>query len=119
MKTETIQFAEQSILVSELQAEKIGIDTLIILVGMLIEVIESLRGLFDKKIKLLTVMKVLKTIFPFIKAFAKHSKKVLAEIKDLSADELSDLATLVTDKSTMTTIQDVSSFIQFITILKK
>ncbi len=119
MKQETIQFADQSILASELQTEKIGIDTLIILVGMLIEVIETLKGLFGKKVKLLSVMKALKAVFPFIKTFSQHSKKVLAEIKDLSSEELDDLEALVADKSKNTTIQDIMSFIQFITILKK
>lgn len=119
MKQETIQFADQSILSSELQTEKIGIDTLIILVGMLIEVIETLKGLFGKKVKLLAVMKALKAVFPFIKTFSQHSKKVLAEIKDLSTEELTDLALLVSDKSKNTTITDIIYFIQFITILKK
>ena len=119
MKQETIQFADQSILASELQTEKIGIDTLVILVGMLIEVIETLKGLFGKNVKLLAVMKALKAVFPFIKTFSQYSKKVLAEIKDLSSEELDDLAALVADKSKNTTIQDIMSFIQFITILKK
>lgn len=119
MKQETIQFADQSILASELQTEKIGIDTLIILVGMLIEVIETLKGLFGKKVKLLAVMKALKAVFPFIKTFSQHSKKVLAEIKDLSTEELTDLALLVSDKSKNTTITDILYFIQFITVLKK
>ncbi|GGD53346.1 hypothetical protein GCM10011514_16820 [Emticicia aquatilis] len=119
MKQETIQFADQSILASELQTEKIGIDTLIILVGMLVDVIETLKGLLGKKVKLLAVMKALKAVFPFIKTFSQHSKKVLAEIKDLSTEELTDLALLVSDKSTNTTITDILYFIQFITILKK
>lgn len=119
MKQETIQFADQSILASELQTEKIGIDTLIILVGMLIEVIEMLKGLFGKKVKFLSIVKALRAIIPFVNTFAKHGKKVLAEIKDLSSDEIDDLAALVADKSKNTTIQDIISFIQFITVLKK
>lgn len=116
---QTIQFADQSILASELQNEKIGIDTLIILVGMLIEVIEMLKGLFGKKVKFLSIVKALRLIIPFVNTFAKHGKNVLAEIKDLSSEEMDDLAVLVADKSNNTTIQDIISFIQFITILKK
>lgn len=119
MKQETIQFAEQSILVSELQTEKIGIDTLIILVGMLIDVIETLKGLFGQKVKFLQIVKALRAIIPFVNTFAKHGKKVIVEIKDLSSDELDDLAAIVEQKSKLVTIKDIISFIDFIRVLKK